>query len=629
MTSGSAKTPPGPMAALIPCSNSHPFEERRIIVPRSEEQAVKIGRAVARLMPATNNAIFDCKVLSRNHALLWYEDEQFLIKDSRSSNGTFINNQRLSNSGEESVPKPLHSGDILQLGVEIVDNVKKVSSGCITCIVRLINEKGEECVNPRNNSTMQKPLPAVENDRLPSDHTLISNDKLFMMTQYMKEAMFRESLLTQKLRSLESLLEMAEEASETSWQALINEERLLSRIEILESQLAIYVNKNTGNDDLRKEIQDVYEDRTKAELMAKDHLRKAEEQVYETTMHLHDVEKSLVNIEEENSFLRKQCDNYEQELRRRKDELEDLHNKYTEALREAQERSVVNRSDAQTSTSSDEKPDPFNTAFYTGLNGVRGASGSDSSYSASTAQSISTESGMEFIVSTVAGNVPSKKSPISSKSNERLPEFRDELLEEKPSAPALVNGTSDHEEETGSTVREQGVPFDAYSESFASQASEAIMTQTPPQDEVLSDERLKTISSDSAESVERANARVAETSASSPIVDSDSQLRRRSIPNAVVNEDDAHSMLCTTCALRRKSAESTSSSTNVQLLFLSVFPLIALLLLILRPFTRLVPSCSWSSLYACGSSSSEQQTTTDTLPQQDSEQTGGETSTDE
>lgn len=75
------------------------------------------------------------------------------------------------------------------------------------------------------------------------------------------------------MRTLESLLETAEEASENSWQALINEERLLSRIEILESQLAVYANKNTGNDDLRKEIHDVYEDRTKAELIAKDLLR--------------------------------------------------------------------------------------------------------------------------------------------------------------------------------------------------------------------------------------------------------------------------------------------------------------------------------------------------------------------
>jgi hypothetical protein len=29
---------------------------------------------VARCKPSTDNSIFDCKVLSRNHALLWYED---------------------------------------------------------------------------------------------------------------------------------------------------------------------------------------------------------------------------------------------------------------------------------------------------------------------------------------------------------------------------------------------------------------------------------------------------------------------------------------------------------------------------------------------------------------------------
>lgn len=67
------------------------------------------------------------QVLSRTHAVIWYDDSQFVIRDSKSSNGTFINNQRLSNSGEESEWKPLHSGDILQLGVEIIDNVKKGS----------------------------------------------------------------------------------------------------------------------------------------------------------------------------------------------------------------------------------------------------------------------------------------------------------------------------------------------------------------------------------------------------------------------------------------------------------------------------------------------------------------------
>ena len=70
------------------------------------------------------------------------DDVHFFIKDTRSSNGTFINNDRLSPSGEESIiifnlflvnfhkiilgePRELFSGDILQLGVEIVDNAKK------------------------------------------------------------------------------------------------------------------------------------------------------------------------------------------------------------------------------------------------------------------------------------------------------------------------------------------------------------------------------------------------------------------------------------------------------------------------------------------------------------------------
>ena len=58
------------MAIFTSRPNSHPFEERR--VPLTEP--VKIGRSVAKSRPATSNCIFDCKVLSRNHAILWYED---------------------------------------------------------------------------------------------------------------------------------------------------------------------------------------------------------------------------------------------------------------------------------------------------------------------------------------------------------------------------------------------------------------------------------------------------------------------------------------------------------------------------------------------------------------------------
>ncbi|MGH0144443.1 UNVERIFIED_CONTAM: hypothetical protein FKN15_002791 [Acipenser sinensis] len=49
--------------------NSHPFQERHVYL----DEPVKIGRSVARCRPAQNNATFDCKVLSRNHALIWFD----------------------------------------------------------------------------------------------------------------------------------------------------------------------------------------------------------------------------------------------------------------------------------------------------------------------------------------------------------------------------------------------------------------------------------------------------------------------------------------------------------------------------------------------------------------------------
>lgn len=75
---------------LTPCRNSHPFEPRNISISKGDESSLKIGRAVARVLPTESNAIFDCKVmffhsffsfykvykyfnqvLSRNHAVIW------------------------------------------------------------------------------------------------------------------------------------------------------------------------------------------------------------------------------------------------------------------------------------------------------------------------------------------------------------------------------------------------------------------------------------------------------------------------------------------------------------------------------------------------------------------------------
>lgn len=86
------------LAVLSPRPNSHPFQERQISV----HEPIKIGRSVARARPAPNNAIYDCKVLSRNHALLWYENG----KVGRIRILHYVNSGDLTNVVRENYIKP-------------------------------------------------------------------------------------------------------------------------------------------------------------------------------------------------------------------------------------------------------------------------------------------------------------------------------------------------------------------------------------------------------------------------------------------------------------------------------------------------------------------------------------------
>ncbi|VDN18637.1 unnamed protein product [Gongylonema pulchrum] len=281
-----------PYAILTACAHSHVFEERRFTVPSSEEEAVKIGRSVARWKPNTDNAIFDCKVLSRNHALLWQEDGAFLLKDTRSSNGTFVNNERLSKSAEESVARQIFSGDILQFGVEIVENAnKKVCAP----------ENASDYHNTYDSDSSSITLP------------LIDPHQLFQLQQYMREAVFRERALEEKLARLQRVLSSTEQAAETSWQALINEEQMLSRIEMLEGQLALY-SKNAVSEKIKEQMSDILADKNKFETLAKESLRRAQEERCEALQRLADVERSLLNAEENSNVLGQRVVDLECEL---------------------------------------------------------------------------------------------------------------------------------------------------------------------------------------------------------------------------------------------------------------------------------------------------------------------------
>lgn len=67
-----------PAVAVFTCHpSSHPFQTRRVDL----SEPVKIGRSVAKARPVPDNAIFDCKVLSRNHALLYYDKENGKVRE--------------------------------------------------------------------------------------------------------------------------------------------------------------------------------------------------------------------------------------------------------------------------------------------------------------------------------------------------------------------------------------------------------------------------------------------------------------------------------------------------------------------------------------------------------------------
>lgn len=70
---------PSALAVFACRPNSHPFQDRHVYL----DEPVKIGRSVARCRPAQNNATFDCKVLSRNHALIWFDHKTGKVRTSR------------------------------------------------------------------------------------------------------------------------------------------------------------------------------------------------------------------------------------------------------------------------------------------------------------------------------------------------------------------------------------------------------------------------------------------------------------------------------------------------------------------------------------------------------------------
>ncbi|OJJ51368.1 hypothetical protein ASPZODRAFT_138470 [Penicilliopsis zonata CBS 506.65] len=122
-SNGPSAEPPA-ILTLLPINAT--FDKKQINVPYYPD-VLRVGRQTnAKTIPTTVNGFFDSKVLSRQHAEIWADKTgKIWIRDVKSSNGTFVNGQRLSPESRESEPHELRENDTLELGIDIVSEDQK------------------------------------------------------------------------------------------------------------------------------------------------------------------------------------------------------------------------------------------------------------------------------------------------------------------------------------------------------------------------------------------------------------------------------------------------------------------------------------------------------------------------
>ena len=125
-----------------------------------------------------------------------------------------------------------------------------VTHGCIVATVKLYLPDGKEAkarlvvsnVNPCFNFlffcfySLDSPSTGIQDEE---ESCELGKQDLYQLNQWIQEAVIREQVLETKLGSLQRILNETREAAELGWTALMEEDRLLTRIESLENQLVI------------------------------------------------------------------------------------------------------------------------------------------------------------------------------------------------------------------------------------------------------------------------------------------------------------------------------------------------------------------------------------------------------
>jgi len=196
------------------------FKDRILILDSRPGQISQIGvhRSSPQQKPADNNAVFDCKVLSRSHAAFLCSKGKIYLKDNGSRNGSFINNHRLSKNFQESEENQLFSGDSVRFGAQARDDVSVVEK-CIIATIKIMNDRGEDVGGRPNNGRLSKQGRNTENmskqinsleDKLKTEQEEANN-----LREMLKNAKKTEDQMKEDIKSLNVKVENLEkEASD-------------------------------------------------------------------------------------------------------------------------------------------------------------------------------------------------------------------------------------------------------------------------------------------------------------------------------------------------------------------------------------------------------------------------------
>jgi len=132
-TSGSTAIKSSQMPSIQLISHHEPRQSRPSLVFPSISRTLPNNSAVIRVgrysekdtapdvrpnVPSDAPVGFKSKVVSRRHCEFTFANNQWYVKDVKSSSGTFLNHIRLSQPGLESPRFPVKDGDIVQLGID-------------------------------------------------------------------------------------------------------------------------------------------------------------------------------------------------------------------------------------------------------------------------------------------------------------------------------------------------------------------------------------------------------------------------------------------------------------------------------------------------------------------------------